>query len=674
MDEKPLHGNQHDEKVYQHHDDVSPVTNDSRHNNKMSSKPPSPAPPGNLRHLAQAPQAYVMEHQRHMHRQSPQKYTRDHDALPRPRSTTSTDSSDESSRVSTPDSYDEPRPLHEASTAQSRRNDRRPQYQTTTRARLPDETSQYLPHHSRAAPSPQTLQPSRLAGRRGNVPQPLRNPPESEIDDDEDDSEEDTPRRPAHPALKVQRQHQQSQTTPTQYLYPTPLQIPPQSTSQPAPTTAPPDNSRLDRFASVASVSTTKASRGSPPPSPETPIEDPKVNSHPALHESTPALQNSKLADADVLNLLAEHRHMAHTPPVMSLPPERECEARARSTRGTRDAPARQDRERTKPRIPSNSPTEDESSREAEPNFNRSQGSGWSPMPTHMTGVSTGSSGQAERQLEQDMRRARVTDDSPEPPPAYHFVSSVDRARPEEKDHASTNSSRSRTSSNPSMSRRGRQQTHPAFSHEARRERTSSDMESPYPTNSFYTQAQPELVRTPVEVRTATPPLLPEGWISHLDQNSGHYYYIHLPTQSTQWEFPKGPSPLSPYDPPLSPTGTLVNLRTGLATPSIASFQAKPMASPGFPSKHSAYADSMYSIGSSAAPSAAGFDGPPPEAGIERYKIEPQNGVYFGPYLRYTNMDIENGIWYGSVLLVTDARFPPTIHIHQSMDLSPDRE
>jgi len=82
----------------------------------------------------------------------------------------------------------------------------------------------------------------------------------------------------------------------------------------------------------------------------------------------------------------------------------------------------------------------------------------------------------------------------------------------------------------------------------------------------------------------------------------------------------------------------------------------------------------MYSMGSFAAPSAAGFDGLPPEAGIERYSIEPQNGVYFGPYLRYTNMDIENGVWYGSVLLVTDARFPPTIHIHQSMDLSPDRE
>jgi hypothetical protein len=43
----------------------------------------------------------------------------------------------------------------------------------------------------------------------------------------------------------------------------------------------------------------------------------------------------------------------------------------------------------------------------------------------------------------------------------------------------------------------------------------------------------------------AGPPPLPEGWIAHLDLSSGQYYYIHLPTQSTQWVFPKGPTPLN---------------------------------------------------------------------------------------------------------------------------------
>jgi len=71
-------------------------------------------------------------------------------------------------------------------------------------------------------------------------------------------------------------------------------------------------------------------------------------------------------------------------------------------------------------------------------------------------------------------------------------------------------------------------------------------------------------------------------------------------------------------------------------------------------------------------PTIGGFSGPPPSAGVELYKIQPANGVYFGPYLRYVNMDLEKGIWYGSILLVTDAPQPPTIHIHLSHDLSPN--
>lgn len=35
-------------------------------------------------------------------------------------------------------------------------------------------------------------------------------------------------------------------------------------------------------------------------------------------------------------------------------------------------------------------------------------------------------------------------------------------------------------------------------------------------------------------------------------------------------------------------------------------------------------------------------------------------------------MDLENGVWLGSVMLITDQAQPPTIHIHQSMDLSPN--
>ena len=80
------------------------------------------------------------------------------------------------------------------------------------------------------------------------------------------------------------------------------------------------------------------------------------------------------------------------------------------------------------------------------------------------------------------------------------------------------------------------------------------------------------------------------------------------------------------------------------------------------------------SMGNLASPTVAGFSGPPPSAGVDMYKVVPTNGVYFGPYLRYTNMDLERGLWLGSILLVTDVSQPPTIHIHQSSDLSPNRK
>lgn len=94
----------------------------------------------------------------------------------------------------------------------------------------------------------------------------------------------------------------------------------------------------------------------------------------------------------------------------------------------------------------------------------------------------------------------------------------------------------------------------------------------------------------------------------------------------------------------------------------------KPLASPGMQPGTPGYAESIVSQ----TPTVTGFTGPPPSSGVDMYKIAPTNGVYFGPYLRYTNMDLERGIWLGSILLVSDAPQPPTIHIHQSVDLSPN--
>lgn len=186
-------------------------------------------------------------------------------------------------------------------------------------------------------------------------------------------------------------------------------------------------------------------------------------------------------------------------------------------------------------------------------------------------------------------------------------------------------------------------------------------------------QAQPQVVtHTPSPFQggqgPTSPPPLPEGWIAHLDQNSGQYYYIHLATQATQWEFPKGPNPISHDAPPLSPAVSTYG--NPLASPMFGKQSA--MASPMFPPQTPGYAESIMSVAASATPTAAGFSGPPPGAGVDMYKVQPTNGVYFGPYLRYVNMDLENGIWVGSILIVTDAPQPPTIHFHKSVDLSPN--
>ncbi|KID91199.1 Fso1 [Metarhizium guizhouense ARSEF 977] len=195
---------------------------------------------------------------------------------------------------------------------------------------------------------------------------------------------------------------------------------------------------------------------------------------------------------------------------------------------------------------------------------------------------------------------------------------------------------------------------HPAFANDPRPEQNGQSLQSPAPSISLQTQ-------TP-----ASPPPLPEGWIAHLDQNSGQYYYIHLATQATQWEFPKGPNPISHEQTPLSPTASTYG--NPLTSPM---FGKQSMASPMFPPHTPGYAESIMSVASQT-PTAVGFSGPPPGSGVEMYRIQPTNGVYFGPYLRYVNMDIENGVWRGSILIVTDAHQPPTIHIHLSVDLSPN--
>ncbi|KAG8623164.1 hypothetical protein KVT40_008140 [Elsinoe batatas] len=218
-----------------------------------------------------------------------------------------------------------------------------------------------------------------------------------------------------------------------------------------------------------------------------------------------------------------------------------------------------------------------------------------------------------------------------------------------------------------------RQTTHPAYSNDQNALTPSHPAAAGLaPVNIGQTQvAGPS---------AASPPPLPEGWLAHVDPNSGQYYYIHLATQSTQWEFPKGTLPLAMQE-PMSPAGGYAQT---LASPAYSHFPGKPLASPAypqsaypgsaypnsaFPQHHRPYQDSLAGV---ASPTASVFTGPPPSAGVDLYKVQPSNGVYFGPYLRYTNVDLERSLWLGSILIISEAPQPPTVHIHQSTDLSPN--
>ncbi|KAK9368716.1 hypothetical protein V1509DRAFT_622573 [Lipomyces kononenkoae] len=52
------------------------------------------------------------------------------------------------------------------------------------------------------------------------------------------------------------------------------------------------------------------------------------------------------------------------------------------------------------------------------------------------------------------------------------------------------------------------------------------------------------------------------------------------------------------------------------------------------------------------------------------YRAVPSNGLFFGPYLRYGNIDLQTGIWYGSVMIVIGSKVAPYFQIHPANDIS----
>ncbi|CAD6504041.1 BgTH12-05778 [Blumeria graminis f. sp. triticale] len=395
----------------------------------------------------------------------------------------------------------------------------------------------------------------------------------------------------------------------------------------------------MKRFSSAASISTTRASRGSPPP-PETPMTDSYELSSPKNLQGW-----SGSITRDRSQTMTTAQSLNYTPAKFTQVPKPmdSVSAQIGDTRPW-------------------TPTESENSKlhssqtvyQGSSRFARSQSS---------------KEGGRSQLLEQELQQMHL---SYSPPPAYSSVSlrasenmqqiscNEKRIRPPATTHVVPKPSIISPPNTPGIQYPG----HPAFSNDARRENLNLRSAAQMIPAQKLQNAQPSQDAGP-----SSPPPLPEGWISHLDQNSGHYYYIHLPTRATQWEFPKGPTPLNHDVPPFPPN--LSTYGNPLSSPRLGTFIKTPLASPGFSPCTPGYTDSTMSVGSHNS-MMAGYSGPPPSSGVDMYKIAPTNGVYFGPYLRYINMNIERGIWLGSIMLVTDAGQPPTIHIHQSVDLSPN--
>ena len=520
------------------------------------------------------------------------------------------------------------------------------------------------PEHHNTSSYPSALRPregrdssqsttSTLAERRGNVPKPL---PESAASQNPDNDglfqrnlqrpEQQQPPQSAPPGVNPYPQYHQ------QYW------PPPAQASANAPATSVPQNlqvnqSSVSRISSTASTSTTKAQRGSPPP-PETPVAGPGQQPGSDIEARYAA---AGIAGTSTLTGLQAQSAAA--------------QQRANQYAGQQSRPGQQ-RPWTPTELPGTQP-------HGPPTVYQGPGEAsdtaptQSPPPSRQAGTQPG--GIPQNALEQDFQRMHV---SSSPPPAYSSVSGpgATQGYPNDKNQAAAAAAQQRHTPVPApvadaapvagvAASVASSQNHPAFANDPRQQHPGASPQSTQNGLATPQQAAVNVSPAPSSVPPASPPPLPEGWIAHLDTNSGQYYYIHLPTQSTQWEFPKGPTPLN-LNEPLSPSASTY-AGHALASPGLSTFGGKPLASPGLPMTPG-YEGSVMSLNSGP----AGFTGPPPSSGMDFYKVAPTNGVYFGPYLRYTNMDIENGLWLGSILLVTDAPQPPTIHIHQSVDLSPN--
>ena len=501
-----------------------------------------------------------------------------------------------------------------------------------------------------------------LAERRGTAPKPLPESPGPDIPEKEGLFAK-APRKDSKPSTGGRRSSQTGISSYPEFnkqqYYPPP--IPGTSelngTSSGSSNLIAPTPNAMNRFASTASTSTTRATRGSPPP-PETPIigpGDPAGGGIEARYAAAGISGTATLSSLQAQNAAAAQRANQYGPPPVPQLPQ---------SPGLAPAQQHAPRPWTPTESPDNQPHGPPTVYQG-PNQVTTSTSPPVQQPPGRQG-----SGSQTNTLEQDFQRMQL---SPSPPPAYSSVTpgangaGNAQSYPNEKRAAAPAAINTVPKPNITspLASPATHPDHPAFANDPRQQMVSPQQNAQAAPVQQFANSSPFNGAGP-----ASPPPLPEGWIAHLDQTSGQYYYIHLATQATQWEFPKGPTPLNHSDvPPLSPAHSTYG--NPLASPGLSVYGKTPLSSPGFPPHTPGYAESIMSMASQT-PTASGFSGPPPSAGVDMYKVAPTNGVYFGPYLRYVNMDFNTGMWLGTIMLVTDAPQPPTIHIHQSVDLSPN--
>ncbi|KAK9493397.1 hypothetical protein V1508DRAFT_438992 [Lipomyces doorenjongii] len=153
----------------------------------------------------------------------------------------------------------------------------------------------------------------------------------------------------------------------------------------------------------------------------------------------------------------------------------------------------------------------------------------------------------------------------------------------------------------------------------------------------------------------------PPGYYGHAQQYSQNEYPIEKMQSSASYDpynNNSGPPIQSqPINPSSQPAST-ASLKSGSHLPQ--------------PPNHDAPLSPSQSFGSGLGNRTEDFSQPGKFGVVDIdtvYRAVPSNGMFFGPYLRYGNLDLNTGTWYGSVMIVIGSKVAPYFQIHPTNDI-----